>query len=364
MKGQKPVVDRWLFLTTVALLVIGLVMVYSASVVSASHKFGDPLYFLKRQLLFAAIGVTLMILVSRLDYHVWRSFAKIGLIVCFMLLAIVLIPGVGLSRGGARSWLGVGAFSIQPSEFMKFGLIVFLSGYLSERQNRLRTLIKGIGAALLPVLAAFGLIMLQPDLGTGIVLVLTCLTMLFVAGARTSHFVLMGAFGLCGIAALVISAPYRIKRLVSFINPWQDPNGSGFQIIQSLLAIGPGGLFGFGLGQSRQKYQFLPEAQNDFIFSIISEELGFIGAMAVLLLFALLLWRGILIAIRARDLFGTLLAVGITAMIAIQVMINIAVVTGLIPVTGITLPFLSYGGSSLTLILVSVGILLSISRRS
>lgn len=363
MSDRRSSPDRLLLLAAFALLAVGLMMVYSASEVWASYRFGgDSFYFLKRQLLFAAIGTVLLFFVMKIDYHIWRSWAKTGTAVCFLLLIIVLIPGVGLERGGASSWLGVGAFSIQPSEFMKVALIVYLSRHLSEHQSKLRDFRRGLFPTLIPVFLAFGLIMLQPDLGTGTVLVLTCITMIFAAGARIKHFVIMGAVGLAGAAALILSASYRIKRLTSFVNPWKDPLGSGFQIIQSLLAIGPGGLLGFGLGQSRQKYQYLPEPQTDFIFSIIAEELGFIGAAIVLLLFCMLLWRGLLIAMKASDLFGTLLAVGITGMIAIQVMINIAVVTGLIPVTGITLPFLSYGGSSLTLMLVSIGILLNISK--
>ncbi|RYL95416.1 stage V sporulation protein E [Sporolactobacillus sp. THM7-4] len=363
MSRNRSSPDHLLLATTFALLATGLLMVYSASEVWATYKFnGDSFYFFKRQLLFAIIGVLLMFAVMKIDYRNWGSWAKIGMAVCFFLLVLVVIPGVGLVRGGASSWLGVGAFSIQPSEFMKVALIIYLAKYLSRHQSDLDHFGKGLLPTLLPVFLAFGLIMLQPDLGTGTVLVLTCLVMIFTAGARIRHFVLMGAVGLAGAAALILSAPYRLKRLTSFVNPWQDPLGSGFQIIQSLLAIGPGGLFGFGLGQSRQKYQYLPEPQTDFIFSIISEELGFIGATIVLLLFCILLWRGLIIAMKASDLFGTLLAVGITGMIAIQVMINIAVVTGLIPVTGITLPFLSYGGSSLTLMLVSIGILLNISR--
>lgn len=362
MREQRSSPDRLLLLATFALLLVGLIMVYSASEVSAANKFGDAFYFLKRQLLFAATGGALMFIVMKIDYRVWKSWSKLGLALCFSLLLLVLIPGVGLSRGGASSWLGIGAFSIQPSEFMKVALIIFLSRFLSEHQNHLLSFKRGLLPSLLPVFLSFGLIMLQPDLGTGTVLMLTCLTVIFVAGARTRHFVFMGAAGIAGAAALIISAPYRIRRLTSFFDPWQDPGGGGFQIIQSLLAIGPGGLLGFGLGQSRQKYQYLPEAQNDFIFAIISEELGFIGAVFVLALFCVLLWRGILIAMKAPDLFGALFATGITGMIAIQVMINIAVVTGLIPVTGITLPFLSYGGSSLTLMLVSIGILLNISK--
>jgi cell division protein FtsW len=218
--------------------------------------------------------------------------------------------------------------------------------------------------ALLLVFAAFGMIMLQPDLGTGTVMVGTCVTMIFVAGARLSHFIGLGVLGLAGFVALILSAPYRIKRITSFLNPWEDPLGSGFQIIQSLYAIGPGGLFGLGLGQSRQKFFYLPEPQTDFIFAILAEELGFIGGSLVLLLFSLLLWRGVRIALGAPDLYGSFLALGIISMIAIQVMINIGVVTGLMPVTGITLPFLSYGGSSLTLMLMAIGVLLNISRHA
>lgn len=206
--------------------------------------------------------------------------------------------------------------------------------------------------------------MLQPDLGTGTVMVGTSVVMIFISGARIKHFVGLGMIGLLGFVGLVISAPYRIKRITSFLDPWQDPLNSGFQIIQSLYAIGPGGLFGLGLGQSRQKFFYLPEPQNDFIFAILAEELGFIGGTLVLILFSLILWRGIRIALGAPDLFGSFLALGIVSMIAIQVMINVGVVTGLMPVTGITLPFLSYGGSSLTLMLMAVGVLLNISRYS
>ncbi|TCP29091.1 spore cortex peptidoglycan biosynthesis regulator SpoVE [Scopulibacillus darangshiensis] len=362
MPKTKAAPDFFLIAVTLTLLLVGLLMVYSASAVGASYKFDDAFYFVKRQMLFAAVGIIVMFLVMNIHYWTWRSWAKIATLACFLLLIVVLIPGVGLARGGARSWLGVGAFSIQPSEFMKMALIAFLAKYLSEHQKNVTSIRKGLIPSLSLVFLAFGLIMLQPDLGTGTVLVATCMTMLFTAGARIRHFVYMGLLGLAGLAGLIISAPYRIQRITSFLDPWSDPLHSGFQIIQSLYAIGPGGLLGFGLGQSRQKFQYLPEPQTDFIFAIISEELGFIGAGFVLLLFCLLLWRGIRIAMGAPDLYGSLLAIGIIGMIAVQVMINIAVVTGLMPVTGITLPFLSYGGSSLTLMLVSIGVLLNISR--
>lgn len=337
-------------------------MVYSASAVWADYKFEDTFFFAKRQMLFAGLGVVAMFFIMNVDYWTWRTWSKLIILVCFFLLVIVLIPGVGMERNGSRSWIGVGAFSVQPSEFMKIAMIAFLAKYLSENQKKITSFKKGLVPSLSLVFLAFGMIMLQPDLGTGTVMVGTCIVMIYVAGARISHFVGLGLVGVAGFVVLILSAPYRIKRITSFLNPWEDPLGSGFQIIQSLYAIGPGGLLGLGLGQSRQKFFYLPEPQTDFIFAILAEELGFIGGTFVVLLFALLLWRGIRIALGAPDLYGSFLAVGIIAMIAIQVIINVGVVTGLMPVTGITLPFLSYGGSSLTLMLLAVGILLNISR--
>ncbi|CQR47790.1 Lipid II flippase FtsW [Paraliobacillus sp. PM-2] len=356
--------DLSLVIVVFALLLIGIIMVYSASAIWASYKFDDSFYFAKRQLLFASIGILAMFVVSRIPYQTWKTYAKPILIFCFILLIAVLIPGIGMVRGGARSWIGVGAFSIQPAEFMKLGLIIFLSTNLAEKQRYIQSLKQGFIPLLLLIFTSFGLIMLQPDLGTGMVVVLTCFVLLFVAGAKISHFVTLGLLGAVGFAGLIISAPYRIDRIVAFLNPWEDPLESGFQIIQSLYAIGPGGLLGMGLGNSLQKFFYLPEPHNDFIFAILAEELGFIGGSFLVILFFLLLWRGVRIGLTAPDKFGMLLGLGIISMISLQVIINISVVIGLIPVTGITLPFLSYGGSSLTLTLASVGILINISRFS
>lgn len=339
-------------------------MVYSASAVWADYRFDDSFYFAKRQLLFAIIGLIAMFFIMNIDYWTWRSWSKVILITCFVLLIAVLIPGIGNVRNGSRSWIGVGAFSIQPSEFMKLAMIIYLAKFLSENQKNITSFKKGLVPSLGLVFTAFALIMLQPDLGTGTVMVGTCLFMIFVSGARIAHFIGLGLIGLAGFVGLIAAAPYRIKRITAFLDPWEDPLGSGFQTIQSLYAIGPGGLFGLGLGQSRQKFFYLPEPQTDFIFAILAEELGFIGGAFVLLLFALLLWRGIRTALNAPDLYGSFLAVGIISMVAFQVMINIGVVINLIPVTGITLPFFSYGGSSLTLMLMAMGILLNISRYS
>ncbi len=359
-KRDKP--DYLLIITTLTLLAVGLIMVYSASAIWADHRFSDPFFFAKRQVLFSIIGILAMLFIMNIDYWVWRTWAKVILIICFILLVIVLIPGIGLVRGGARSWLGIGAFSIQPSEFMKIAMIIFLARYLAHNQKMITSFRKGILPSLSLVFVAFAIIMLQPDLGTGAVMVGTCIVMIYIAGARLSHFFGLGLVGVAGLVGLIISAPYRIKRITSYLDPWSDPLGSGFQIIQSLYAIGPGGIMGLGLGQSRQKFFYLPEPQTDFIFSILVEETGFLGGAFVLALFCIMLWRGISIASGAPDTFGSYLAIGIIGMLVIQVVINIGVVTGLMPVTGITLPFLSYGGSSLTLMLCSVGILLNISR--
>ncbi|SER63780.1 stage V sporulation protein E [Salipaludibacillus aurantiacus] len=354
--------DLILVVVTVILVIIGSMMVYSASAVWAEYRFQDPYFFLKRQLIFVGVGLAAMFVTVQVDYWRLKQMAHIILWICFALLVIVLIPGVGLVRGGAQSWLGVGAFSIQPSEFMKLAMILFLAKYVSENQKYITSWKKGLVPALSLVFIAFGLIMLQPDLGTGAVMVFTCVLIIFVAGARISHFMFLGGIGAIGFVGLIVSAPYRLQRITSFLDPWQDPLGSGFQIIQSLFAIAPGGILGLGFGHSRQKYFYLPEPQTDFIFAILAEELGFLGGSFVLLCFAVLLWRGLRIALHAPDLFGTLFATGIIGMIAIQVMINIGVVIGLMPVTGITLPLLSYGGSSLTLMLTTIGVLLNISR--
>ncbi|WP_316568432.1 stage V sporulation protein E [Neobacillus sp. YIM B06451] len=362
MPVKKNSPDLILLAVTFALLAFGLIMVYSSSAIWAEFKFNDSFFFAKRQVLFAGVGIAAMFFIMNINYLTWRTWAVVIIIICFFLLLLVLVPGVGNVRNGSRSWIGVGAFSIQPSEFMKLAMIAFLAKYLSERQKFITSLRKGLVPSLGLVFIAFALIMLQPDLGTGTVMVGTCLVMIFVAGGRILHFAGLILLGAAGFAGLIISAPYRIKRITSFLDPWSDPQDSGFQIIQSLYAIGPGGLFGLGLGESRQKFFYLPEPQTDFIFAILAEELGFIGGSLILLLFALLLWRGIKIALGAPDLFGSFLAVGIISMVAIQVMINIGVVIGLMPVTGITLPFLSYGGSSLTLMLMAIGVLLNISR--
>jgi len=254
LPAKKTAPDFLLISILFTLLAVGLIMVYSASAVWADYRFGDSFYFAKRQMLFAGVGVLAMFFIMNIDYWSWRTWSKVILVVCFILLIAVLIPGIGTVRNGSRSWIGVGAFSIQPSEFMKFAMIIFLSRFLSVHQRRITSFKEGLLPCLILVFTAFGLIMLQPDLGTGAVMVGTCLLMIFVAGARIAHFVTLGIIGIIGFIGLIAAAPYRIKRITAFLDPWEDPLGSGFQIIQSLFAIGPGGLFGLGLGQSRQKF--------------------------------------------------------------------------------------------------------------
>lgn len=353
--------DFTLLFVVILLLIIGLIMVYSSSHVWAEYKYDDSFFFVKRQLLFAGIGLIFMYLIYIIPYHVWFKYVKVILILCFILLFIVLVPGIGIVRGGAQSWIGVGAFSIQPSEFMKLGLILFLAYYLTKHHRHITAFRQGFLWPLLLIFIAFALIMLQPDFGTGVVLVITCVLMLFISGTKFKYFIYLIVVGLVGFTLLILSAPYRVKRITAYLNPWDDPLGDGFQIIQSLYAIGPGKLMGVGFGNSLQKYFYLPEPQTDFIFAIIGEEFGFIGGTFVIVLFFILCWRGVLIALNVPDFFGRYIAFGIITMIIVQVMINISVVIGLIPVTGITLPFLSYGGSSLTLTLCSIGILLNIS---
>lgn len=357
---NKP--DIYLLFFVILLVGIGLMMIYSASHIWATDKFADSFYFVKRQGLFAVLGIALMFFVMQIHYLQWKKYVYIILFLSYLLLILVLIPGIGIVRGGAQSWIGIGIFSIQPAEFSKLALIIFLSTFLTSKNTEITSLKKGFIPSLFILFSTFGFIMLQPDLGTGIVLVLTCMLLIFIAGAKISHFLSLAAMGGIAFVGLILSAPYRISRITAFLNPWEDPLGDGFQIIQSLYAIGPGGLLGVGFKNSLQKYFYLPEPQTDFIFSIFAEEYGFIGGVGLLILFILVLWRGIYIALKAPDAFSRFLAFGIVGMITIQVMINISVVIGLIPVTGITLPLLSYGGSSLVLCLFSIGILLNISK--
>lgn len=338
-------------------------MVYSSSNIWAEYKFNDCFYFIKHQTLFFIIGLILMYIVSKIDYKLYYKYSNKILLVSFILLILVLIPGIGQLRNGSRSWFGIGSFGFQPSELSKLSLIIFVSKYLSNNENEVKSIKKGVIPILLVIFTFFGLIMLEPDFGTGMVIVATLFIMLFASNIKISFFGFFIIFGLIGIICLIIAAPYRMARIVSFLNPWSDPLGSGFQIIQSLYAISPSGLFGRGLGNSIQKHFYLPEPQTDFIFAIISEELGILGILILSILFITLFINSIKISTKCNNLFGKYLSFGLIIGIILQACLNISIILGLLPVTGITLPFISYGGSSLLVSMLSVGIILSISKK-
>lgn len=353
-------IDKILLISVIILSLFGSLMIYSSSSIWATYKYNDPYKYLKSQAIFLILGYFIIFITSKVDYHLYKKYSNHILIISIILLILVLIPGIGTIRNGSRSWFGIGSFGIQPSEFAKLGLIIFTSKYLTR--NKIKDIKSSVLPILLIVLLIFGLIMLQPDFGTGVIIVITIVALLFVSGVNMSFFIKIGLLGLIGVVILVIIAPYRLERITSFLNPWKDPLGSGFQIIQSMYAIGPGGLLGMGLGNSIQKHFYLPEPQTDFIFSIISEELGFAGILIVTTLFITIIYRSITISIKQEDNFAKYLSFGITFSLAFQTLLNLMVVVGLIPVTGVTLPFLSYGGSSLLISLVSIGIVLNISK--
>ena len=355
-------VELALLISVILISLFGVIMIYSSSYIWAEYKYNDPYKYLKNQVLFFFVGIFLMNIVSKIDYKKYFKYSNKILIVCVVLLILVLIPGVGTVRNGSRSWFGIGSFGIQPSEFAKLGLIVFVSKYLSNNPNSMKNFKRGILPILLITIGIFGIIMLQPDFGTGTILVMTIIGILFVAGLDIKIFLRFGIVGIIGVVGLIIVAPYRLKRILSFLDPWSDPLGSGFQIIQSLYSIGPGGLFGLGFGNSIQKHFYLPEPQTDFIFSIISEEFGFMGIIIISILFITIFYSCLKISMKCNDLFGKYLSFGITFGLIFQSILNLSVVVGLIPVTGVTLPFLSYGGSSLLITMVSIGIILNISR--
>jgi cell division protein FtsW len=355
--------DRMLLLgATAALVTLGLVMVLSASSVEAYEEYGSSFLFFLRQAIYAAVGAAGLFVASRMRYQAWKHLCVPLLAISSALLILVLIPGFGRVAGGSARWIELGPVTIQPSEAAKLAVIAFTAALLAGRWRHLGDP-RALALPLIPVVGLVCLlIMLQPDMGTTIIVVAIVGVLLFAAGARIKHL-LVGATGLITLGAILIMIEgYRWARFLSFLHPWQDPQGAGYQNIQSLVGIGSGGLFGLGLGAGRQKFGYLPNAHTDFIYSIIGEELGLIGALFVLVLFGVLVYAGVRIALHAPDAFGRLLAAGIVSWFAIQALTNLGAVTGLLPITGVPLPFVSFGGSALVVSLVAVGILLSISR--
>ena len=352
-----------LLLIVPVLVGIGIVMVYSSSSISADTRFGDSVHFLKRQSCFALIGLLLMFLVMNIRYQVLQRLVYPITIISFILLILVLIPGIGATIGGSSRWFRVGFLSFQPSELAKLTLIIFLAYSLSKKEKKIKSFSVGFLPHFILTLAMSGLVLLQPDFGTAMILLFLFFILMFVAGARIKYLASILGVMSVGCYFLISCVGYRLDRITAYLNPWEDPTATGFQIIQSFLAFGSGGLWGTGLGNGKQKLFYLPEPHTDFIFSIIGEELGFIGVLLIIILFIILLYCGIKIAIRSQDLFGAYLALGITSLIELHAAINLGVVMGLLPTKGSTLPFISYGGTSLVVNLISIGILLNISSQ-
>ncbi len=367
-KINNSTMDMPLLIVVLMLLALGIVMVLSASAPSALADYQDSYKYVKTQAGAAVLGIGVMLLLSRVDYRKFRKFYKVIYLFSVAILFTVLIPKIGVSSNGARRWIKLG-FQLQPSEITKIGMIIFFAGYYSDDKNKLDTYWGGIFRPLIALIIPVGiLLVVQNHMSAGIVISFITVVIVFMSGIRLRLiFTTAGA----GLGVLILALPvlkekisggFRSDRIEAWLHPLENASGTAYQTMQGLYAIGSGGLFGVGLGQSKQKYLYIPEAHNDFIFAILAEELGFVGCVFVLVLFAIFTVRGVLIAMRAEDLFGSLIAVGITALIAIQSILNIAVVTNSIPNTGISLPFLSYGGTSLIILLACVGILLNISR--
>ena len=354
--------DLWLLIATAGLVGLGIVMVFNASYFYAQDRYGDPFVFFRKQLFALGCGATLLLVISHVRLEWFERLAYPLFLCALVALALVLIPGIGSMRGGARRWIGIGPFSFQPSEFAKIAVVLYLARSISRKRERMQQFAFGVLPHLIVVGLCAVLIARQPDFGTAAILVLVLLLMLFGGGARPAHLLGLTLSVLPVVALAVAYAPYRMRRIMAFLDPWSYSKDIAFQLVQSLIAFGSGGLTGVGLGQSQQKMFFLPEAHTDFLFALIGEELGVCGALLVLALFAIVGMRGFRVAFRHPDPFASLLAFGTTLVILLQAVVNVGVVVGLLPTKGLALPFLSYGGSALIAALVQVGILSALSR--
>lgn len=361
LERRRP--DYLLLASTIALLVLGTLMVYSASFVVAHNEFNDDAYFLVRQLMWIGAGTVGLLIAARIDYRRWRTLSLPIMFLCIAMLVLVLVPGIGSSSYGAVRWIKVGPMQIQPSEIAKLAMTLYLADWLARRGPIVGELRKGLlpFAVIVGIIAA--LVAVQPDLGTTAIIIAVAGCLFFVGGANLLHIAVVGAAGIgVGLLYLAHLSGYQMERIRAFLDPWSDIQGSGWHTAQGLIALGSGGVFGSGLGNSLQKYYWVPNAHTDAIFAIIGEELGLVGCVGVLGLFAVVAWRGFLIAWRGPDLFARLFATGLTCMLTIQTLVNIAVVTNSLPYTGVTLPLVSFGGSSTVISLVAIGLLLNISR--
>jgi len=340
-----------------------MVMVYSSSAIYAYERFGDSAYFLKRHMLFLLLGVIVACAVMTIDYQKIAPHAKLIYMLCLLGLALTLVPKIGFQAGGARRWIAIAGFKFQPAEIAKIGLIIYLADFFSRRKERVKNFFFGFLPPTFIILATCGIVLLQPDLGNAIVIALVGLIIYFASGINFNHILASCLAALPVFYFLIFSVEYRRRRMMAFLNPWLDPKGAGFQIIQSFLALGAGGLLGVGLGKSQQKLFYLPASHTDFIFSIIGEELGLLGALFVVALFIIFIWQGAKLSLKASDLFGKLLSLAIVSKIGLEAIINIGVTAGALPAKGLPLPFISYGGTALIVNMASVGLLLNIARR-
>lgn len=355
--------DSVILLSVTALLVLSMVMIYSTSGVVSQERLGDAYFYVKRQGIALVVGLLFMTILSKLNIAKLRQISSLFLLLSLILLALVLVPGLGSRSGGATRWLKLGPISFQPVEYVKLFMVVFIAGYISKYEAELKEFIPGLLKPFFLVSLIAALLLLQPDFGSTAVITIIALAMLLASGTRIKHLALCAILASVSAGLLIASSPYRLQRVLTFLAPWDEPKGKGYQLIQSLIAVGSGRLTGQGLGSGQQKLFYLPAAHTDFIFAVIAEELGFIGCLGVLVLFGLLLWRGILIAGRLADnIFAYSLAIGVTALLVVPAFLNMAVVTGLLPTKGLALPLISYGGSSLSASLMAVGILLALSR--
>jgi cell division protein FtsW len=355
--------DWWLIGSVVGLLAIGLQMVYSSSVVIAHSEFNDDTYFLVRHAAWLVVGFLFMYVASRIDYRIWRRLSVVLMGLCLVSLVMVLVPSFGSTAYGAQRWLKIGPIPLgQPSELAKIILVLYMADWLSRKGDQVKRFTYGSLPFAIIVGLVAGLVMLQPDLGTTLVVIVTAVTIFYVAGANVIHLALMAIPAFAIIAGLVINVGWRAERVAAFLNPEDDPLGKGWHTLQTLIALGSGGIQGLGLGESRQKHYYVPNAHTDTIYAIIGEELGLIGTLLVLSLFGILAWRGLVIASRSSDMFGRLLAVGMVGKIIWQAVLNIAVITNTVPYTGVPLPLISYGASSLVVTMISIGVLYSVLR--
>lgn len=353
-----------ILIITIILLSIGIVMIYSASAIYADSAMNDSLYFLKRHLIYLAVGMVAMFVAMSTDIYRIQKLSRPALMLAILLLVLVLVPHIGRETGGAKRWFRLGVINFQPSEFAKLAIIIYIADMVSRKKNIMKVFLYGYLPGIIVMGAIVGLVLLEPDLGTAITIAMIVIIMMYAGGIRVSHILAFFLASLPALYILMFSVPYRRKRIMAFINPWADKRGTGFQIIQSFVALGSGGLFGVGLGQSRQKLFYLPASHTDFIFSIIGEELGFLGSAVVVILFALFLWQGMKIVFKAIGTFERLLSLGIVSLITLEAVINIGVTSGALPTKGMPLPFISYGGSGLIFHLIAVGLLLNVAKAS